>query len=33
MFLVEVAVATSQWATYIQCVGVEESKELACTCL
>jgi len=31
--LVEVVVATKQWAAYIQCVGVEESKELTCACL
>lgn len=28
--LVEVVVATRQWATYMQRVGVEESKELTC---
>lgn len=32
MYLVEVVVATRQWATYIQCVGVEESKELTGAC-
>lgn len=33
MFLVEVVVANGQWATYNQCVGVEESKELSCASL
>lgn len=32
MCLVEVVVATRQWAAYIQCVGMEESKALTCAC-